>query len=102
MAALGHDHRPAALCEKQEGEARGNRGILDPPGYELAAELILGVHEHPRPLAVPVMLADVSPGREPPHPLEAVEVVIEPGVAAGARVLSHAQPAAEPVEAPLE
>ena len=95
VAALGDDHRPAALGEEQEREARGHDGVLDAAPAEGAGEGVLGVDEHLRPLQVPVGLAD-----EPPrgHPVQPVEIIVMPGRTAGARILHHGEPPAEPFE----
>ncbi len=102
MPALGHDHRPAALGEEQQGETGGDDLVLDPAGLELAGEPILGIDEHSGPLAIPVVVADEPPGRESPHPLQSVEIVVEPGVSPGARILRDGESPPQPVEPPFE
>ncbi|NBW96192.1 MAG: hypothetical protein EBR28_05580 [Planctomycetia bacterium] len=101
VAALGHQHRPASLRQEQQGEARRHHRILDAAAAECSGELVLAGHEDPGTLEVPVRLADEPAGGEPAHPLQAIEIVVVPGLAA-ARVLAHAEPLAQPVEPALE
>ena len=102
VAALGHDHRPTALGEEEQGEARRDDRLLEPRRDELAGERVLFADEHPGSLEIPVGLADVAAGGESADPFEAVEVVVEPGLAARAGVLPHREPPAEPLQAALE
>ena len=101
VPALGNDHRPAPLGEEQQREACGDDRVLDPPTAEGAGEVVLGADEHFRPLEVPVGVADEPPGSEPPDTLEAVEVVVVPGLA-GHRILHHRKPLPEPFQPPLD
>ena len=97
VAALGDDHWAASLGEKEQREARRHDGVFDRPGAERTRERILRLHEHPRALEIPVGLADESPRCEPPHPLEAIEIVVVP-CPTTARVFEHGELLAKPVE----
>ena len=101
VAALGDDHGPAALGEEEEREARGHHRILDAAAAKRARERVLRLHEHLRAFEIPVGLTDESAGREPPHPLEPIQIIEVPGLSA-AGIFEHGEPLAQPVEAALE
>ena len=102
MTALGHEHRPTSLGQKQQREAGGHGRILDPTAAEGPRQAVLGGDEHASALQVPVRITDEPSRREPPHPFETVEIVVEPRLATGARIFHDGEPATEPLQAAFE
>src|SRR5262249_16782001 len=98
VAELLHQDRRAALGQEQHREAgRHDFTALQqgaPPGPRsrvLLLDQFLGAK------AIPAVLAEEPNARQPPRPLEAVEIVIPPGLAP-AEVLSDLEMGVQPVD----
>ena len=103
---FGHDDRATAFREEQErhrgADARVAFGV--PVSFPVVRERILFADEHLGAFAIPIVFADEAMGGEAAGAFEAVEIVVETGLAAagGARVVIDGEATAEPVDGAVE
>src|SRR5262249_15272444 len=73
---LADEYRRAALRQEQESERSGqHRLAIDVPAKRDRAVVLLQADQLLAPLTIPVVAADEPLPREPPEPLDAVDVV---------------------------